>query len=235
MKSLPHLSVLATLCLSLYAGEPAKVAIDTTQPGWRALTAEDFAKVNSAEDTWTWKDGMLSCTGKPVSVLRTTKEYKNFEMVIEWRHNKPAGNSGVFVWATPASIDKLAKTGEPGLPKGIEVQVLDNAFTKKMADSGNKTDWFTTHGDVFPVGVEMTPIGKTSPNGSRSFPRRDLSKDHGNWNHYYIRAINGEVRLWVNGREVSGGTNCDPAAGYLCLESEGSPIDFRNLHVRELP
>jgi hypothetical protein len=43
------------------------------------------------------------------------------------------------------------------------------------------------------------------------------------------------VRLWVNGGEVSGGTACDPATGYLCLESEGSPIQFRKLRIRELP
>jgi hypothetical protein len=236
MKNPPFLPALAALCLTLHAEEPAKIAIDTSQPGWRALTAADFTNVNSAEDTWTWRgDGVLACTGEPVSVMRTTKELKNFELVVEWMHQKPAGNSGVFVWATPESIDKLTKAGKPGLPSGIEVQVLDNAFTKHMADAGKKTDWFTTHGDVFPVGVKMTPIGKTSPDGSRSFPRNDLCKDHGNWNHYYIRAINGEVRLWVNGVEVSGGTDCDPATGYLCLESEGSPILFRHLHIRELP
>ncbi|MEC7597094.1 MAG: family 16 glycoside hydrolase, partial [Planctomycetota bacterium] len=49
------------------------------------------------------------------------------------------------------------------------------------------------------------------------------------------RAINGEVRLWVNGHEVSGGTDCQPAEGYLCLESEGSPIQFRKIRIRELP
>ena len=52
---------------------------------------------------------------------------------------------------------------------------------------------------------------------------------------YYIRAINGEVRLWVNGEEVSGGTGCEPKTGFLCLESEGSPVEFRNLKIRELP
>lgn len=62
-----------------------------------------------------------------------------------------------------------------------------------------------------------------------------MSKGVGEWNHYYIRAINGEVRLWVNGEEVSGGTNISPASGYLCLESEGSPVEFRNLRVRPLP
>ena len=54
------------------------------------------------------------------------------------------------------------------------------------------------------------------------------------WNDYYIRAINGEVRLWVNGEEVSCGTAIEPSKGFLCLESEGSPIQFRKLRVREL-
>jgi hypothetical protein len=81
----------------------------------------------------------------------------------------------------------------------------------------------------------MTPFPPVSPKGDRSFPRKNLSKGVGEWNHYYVRAINGEVRLWVNGEEVSGGTNCEPRTGYLCLESEGAPIDFKNLRIRELP
>ena len=69
----------------------------------------------------------------------------------------------------------------------------------------------------------------------RSFPRKHLSKGVGQWNHYYVRAINGEIRLWVNGQEVSGGTGAEPAFGYLYLESEGAPVEFRNLRIRELP
>ena len=51
----------------------------------------------------------------------------------------------------------------------------------------------------------------------------------------YVRAINGEIRLWVNGEEVSGGRNVRPATGYLCLESEGAPVEFKELRIRELP
>ncbi len=72
-------------------------------------------------------------------------------------------------------------------------------------------------------------------NGVRRFPRKNLSKGVGEWNHYYVRCINGEVRLWVNGEEVSGGADCEPRTGYLCLESEGAPIEFKNLRIRELP
>jgi len=215
--------------------DPVKPVIDDTQPGWRAMTAEDFTKVNSAPDTWTWKDDLIVCSGQPVSVMRTQKIYRNFELVVEWSHQLPAGNSGVFIWTTPESIGKLTTAGKPGLPDGIEIQILDHAFTDKMKAAGKATDWFGTNGDVFPVRVKMTPFPPISPNGERSFPRKLLSKGHGEWNHYYIRAINGEVRLWVNGEEVSGGTSCDPAAGYICLESEDSPIHFRRLRIRELP
>jgi hypothetical protein len=219
------------------AETPPRAFIDSTGPGWRSLAAADFAAVNSAPDTWSWKADGLHCTGQPISVLRTAKEYVNFEMVVEWMHLKPAGNSGVFVWATPASIEKLTKEAKPGLPDGIEVQILDLGYTEffKQKNPKRAPDWFTTHGDVFAVRVKLNPFEPRSPNGSRSFPRKHLSRGHGEWNHYYIRAINGEVRLWVNGEEVSGGNGADPARGFLCLESEGSPIHFRTLRIRELP
>ncbi len=230
----------AFLCLLSLASSPAteeqvRPAIDDQAPGWRDLVSEDFAAVNSAPDTWTWKDGVLNCTGQPVSVMRSAKEYKNFELVVEWMHEKPAGNSGVFVWCPPASVTALAASGKPGLPSGIEVQILDHGYTGKIKQTGKPTDWFGTNGDVFAVGVKMKPFPPLSPNGSRSFPRKHLAKGHGEWNQYYIRAINGEIRLWVNGEEVSGGNGCEPAQGYICLESEGSPIQFRKLRIRELP
>ncbi|MCB1208353.1 MAG: DUF1080 domain-containing protein, partial [Verrucomicrobiales bacterium] len=74
-----------------------------------------------------------------------------------------------------------------------------------------------------------------NPKSARSFPTKRLTRAAGEWNHYYIRAINGEVRLWVNGEEVSGGTGITPATGYLCLESELAPVEFRKLRIRELP
>jgi len=211
-----------------------KACIDGTGPGWRALGEEDFVNVNGEADTWTWKDGMAYCTGQPVGVIRSQKIYQNFELVVEWRHEKPAGNSGVFVWTPESSLKDLP----PGrLPHGIEVQILDHGFAEQYEKrTGKKGDWFTTNGDVFAVGSsKMTPFPPVSPNGKRSFPSKNLTRGAGEWNHYYIRAINGEVRLWVNGEEVSGGTGCEPNSGYVCLESEGSPIQFRNIRIRELP
>ncbi len=208
--------------------------VDGQATGWRDFGAEDLVNVNGDDDTWTWgDDGVLHCSGNPVGVIRSKVPYVNFELMLEWQHLKSAGNSGVFVWSPRASLDVL-KPGE--LPEGIECQVLDHGYTAEYeASSGEKADWFTTNGDVFPVGSSvMTPFAPVSPNGQRSFPVANHSRGFGEWNHYYIRAINGEVRLWVNGHEVAGGTACDPAHGHIALEAEGSPIDFRNMRIRIL-
>ena len=222
--------------LSQPAPDLPRAVIDGATPGWYALGREHFVNVNCDPDTWSWTNGVVHCTGKPVGVIRTRKLHINFELVAQWRHLQSGGNSGIFVWATPESIRALEQ-GQGRLPTGIEVQILDHGFTEQYEkQSGKKADWFTTHGDVFPTGTTiMEPFPPVSPNGKRSFPRKNLSKGVGEWNHYYVRAINGEVRLWVNGEEVSGGTNIRPATGYLCLESEGAPVEFRQIRIRELP
>ncbi len=207
--------------------------IDGNGPGWKALGGEDFVNVNCDADTWTWNDGVAHCTGSPTGVIRSEKKYTNFELVLEWKHLRSAGNSGVFVWATEESLKGLKPNK---YPVGIEVQILDHGLVEDYEQRTEKKAWFTSHGDVFPVGeAKMTPFPPAATNGKRSFPSKNLSRGFGQWNHYYIRGIQGEVRLWVNGEEVSGGTDCQPSSGFLCLESEGSPVEFKNIRVRELP
>lgn len=51
--------------------------------------------------------------------------------------------------------------------------MLDHGYTEQS--SGKKADWFTTNGDVFPVGkAKTTPFPPVAPSGSRSFPRKNL-------------------------------------------------------------
>jgi len=205
-------------------------------PGWIELTGDDFVNVNCRPDTWKWEDGHAWCTGNPVGVIRYQKPLTNFEFSCEWMHKKKGGNSGVFVWATPQSINRLMQ-GQGRLPHGIEVQVLDLGYREIYEKQYKKKgDWFTSNGDVFPVGpIKMNPFPPVAPNGRRSFPSKNTTKGINEWNHYYVRAIDGEVRLWVNGEEVSGGDQISPAKGFLCLESEGAPIEFKNLRLRVLP
>lgn len=251
--AMPKIPALLLSCLALAPFAPQtpvalpKAFVDGA--GWRALSLADFVNVNGTPETWTEKDSVITCTGKPLGGARSKQPYTNFELVLEWQHREPAGNSGLFVWCPESAFTDLP----PGqLPKsGIEVQILDLAYESNwLRDNGKRSDWFTSHGDVFPVGsAKMRPftpeityaaddgtsfsVGKAG--STRSFPGRRLTRPAGQWNHYYVRAINGEVRLWVNGEEVNGGGQCTPATGYLALEAEGAPILFRNLRIRELP
>ena len=53
----------------------------------------------------------------------------------------------------------------------------------------------------------------------------------------YLRrgAVDGVVKLAINGKFVNGVSNSSVRKGYLCLESEGAEIHFRNIRILELP
>ena len=108
---------------------------------------------------------------------------------------------------------------EPGsCPAASRCRSSTTATTSNYEKDGKKkADWFTTNGDVFPVGnSKMKPFPPVvARTAARSFPRKETTHGFGKWNHYYVRAINGEVRLWVNGEEVSGGTDANPRPATL--------------------
>lgn len=203
--------------------EPYPVYEET---GWVSLfngkDLSGWSNANCAPETWSVKqleDGpVIHCTGFPTGVLHTNRHYENFILEVEWRHLKPGGNAGVFVWGDPVTA-----RGQP-FTRGVEVQVLD----------GKNGSWYTTHGDVFPIhGARMTP--DNGRGGGRSYPVEHRSKPSPEWNHYRVVCNNGMISLAVNGKVVTTGVNASPRKGYLCLESEGSPVQFRNIRLIELP
>jgi hypothetical protein len=107
------------LGMNIFADNP-KAFIDGQGLGWQKLGETNFINVNCDPDTWSWSNGMARCTGKPVGVIRSTVLYTNYEMVVQWRHLRSAGNSGIFAWAEPDSIKELA-AGKGRLPTGIAV------------------------------------------------------------------------------------------------------------------
>jgi len=179
-----------------------------------------WVRVNTPEDTWSFKDGMLICTGKPIGEIRTDRMYQNFILELEWRHLVPKGNAGIFVWA-----DDLTARGVP-FHRGIEVQVLENAYGQSRG--------YTTHGDIFPIhGATMKPVNGRG--GSRAFPTEERSNASPEWNHYRIECRDGNISLAVNGKLVTQGMQCNPRKGYICIESEGGVVHYRNFRIRELP
>ena len=187
-----------------------------------------WANVNTAEDTWSVRDGLLVCTGHPIGVMRTDKQYENFILHIEWRHMEAGGNSGTFLWS-----EGTVPAGKR-LPKGLEVQMLELDWVKlhKRKD-GTLPPIAYVHGEVFGAnGLKTVP---DNPRGSRSKSIENRCKPKGQWNTYVVVAVDGVVKLSVNGKFVNGISKASVKKGYICLESEGAEIHFRNIKIMELP
>lgn len=190
------------------------------RPLFNGQDLSGWVNVNCAPETFTVRDGIIVSTGIPTGMLRTDQQYENFILEMEWKHIKPGGNAGLFVHGDPLTA--------PGTPfaRGIEVQILD----------GRNSDTYTSHGDVFAIhGATMTPDRPHPKGWARCLPSEQRCKPAGEWNHYRVESRDGTIKLSVNGKEVSGGTKCNPRRGYLCLEAEGSECHFRNIKIKELP
>ena len=215
--------LLSPLLFATASGMLAVASADEADGFRPMLNGKDltgWVLVNTPPETWSFEDGMLVCTGKPIGEMRTEKMYQNFIMEVEWRHLVPKGNAGIFVWA-----DDITAKGQP-FHRGIEVQVLENAY-------GN-TRSYTPHGDIFPIhGAKMTPINGRG--GSRAFPTEERANPSPEWNHYRIECNEGRIALSVNGKLVTQGTDCSPSKGYICIESEGGVVHYRNMRIKELP
>lgn len=183
--------------------------------------------VNTSPETWSVKDGLLVCTGLPIGVMRSDRQYENFIMEIEWRHVEPGGNSGIFLWsdATPSGNR---------LPMGMEVQMLELDWVNQhTSQDGTQPPIAYVHGELFGAGG-MT-ASPENPRGTRSKSVENRCKGHGEWNHYVVVAVDGNVKLSVNGKFVNGIRDASCRKGYLCLESEGREIHFRKIRIMELP
>lgn len=187
-----------------------------------------WVNVNTDPDTWSVRDGMLICKGTPIGVMRTDRHYENFILDVEWMHMEAGGNSGCFLWssAVPDSRSRL--------PDGLEVQMLENDWVKLNTRPGQEPPPVAyVHGELFAVGgVQATPDNRR---GTRSKSLENRCLPRGNWNVYNVVAVDGNVKLSVNGKFVNGISNVSQKKGYLCLESEGAEIHFKRIRIMELP
>jgi hypothetical protein len=186
-----------------------------------------WINVNTDPGTWKLQKDILVCSGKPIGVMRSEKQYENFILHIEWMHMEAGGNSGVFVWsnADPPEATRL--------PNGVEVQMLELDWINLNKRDGVTPPIAYVHGELFGVGgVKTVP---DNPRGTRSMSFENRCKGKGEWNTYDAVCVDGVIKLSVNGKFVNGISQSTQKKGYICLESEGGEIHFRNIKILELP
>lgn len=211
-----HFARLATLALAIPAlhcgaAEPATIEPKEKTVLFDGKSLEGWKIVGDAA-SWSVKDGVLASTGKPNGYVRTEKQYRNYRLSLEWRWTGEPTNSGVLLHAREP--DKV-------WPKCVEAQLKHQ------------------HAGDFVLIDRSTIIVNGSQVGPGDFPIADkrgesAEKPAGQWNRYEITCDGGKVTLVVNGKVMNEGTEANPSSGAICLQSEGSPIEFRNIVLEPL-
>ena len=153
------------------------------------------------------------CKGKPAGYLLTKKnDYENYVLTLQWRWPEKGGNNGVLVHVTkPGELDVW--------PKSLEVQL----------GSGDAGDFW-----VIGTTIDVENIDKRRQDRRHLNLTDDSEKPIGEWNNMEITCRGDEVIVKVNGVLVNHATKCSQTKGAIALQSEGTPIEFRNIKLRKL-
>ncbi len=171
----------------------------------------------------------------PTGLIRSRRAFENYILEFEWRHlteapnagggNGTSGNSGLIIHHSA-----FPKPGGPYPDEGHEVQVCH---------LGNGS-WYTSHGDTFTMpgstsqAIPDPRFGVSHACGHRSMPVAFHGSPTGEWNRIRITTVDGVIQHEVNGHLASSLYRATPRKGYLSLESEGAPVEFRRMRLQEL-
>ncbi len=177
--------------------------------GWKLFVPDANCDVTKM---WSVKDGVICCEGQPAGYMRTEKDYADYLLHVEWRWAGDGGNSGVLLHMS--GQDKV-------WPRSLESQLM----------SGNAGDFWV---------IDGVEIAEHAGSGDRVKGRRLIKLKEsservlGQWNAYDIVCKDDWVVVLVNGVLQNVGTGCSERSGKICLQSEGAPIEFRNIYIEPL-
>jgi hypothetical protein len=63
---------------------------------------------------------------------------------------------------------------------------------------------------------------------------KKVEKPLGEWNQYEITCQGDTVKLVVNGEAVNEGTSAESTKGKILLQSEGAPVEFKDIQIKML-
>ncbi len=157
---------------------------------------------DALKDTWSVKDGILVNTGRPIGYIRTTADFTNYILRLQYRH-QGTGNGGVLL--RMVGPDKV-------WPRSIEAQGQANAA-----------------GDIWNIDKFPMKVAEDRTNGRHTRKMHPSNEKVGQWTRYEIKLDGGDLELKVNGLVQNTATECWETPGKICLQSEGSPMEFRNI------
>lgn len=175
--------------------------------GWVCVLDAD--STTPAGDVFSVRDGNIHIAGEPFGYMRTAAQYGDYRLHVEWRWPQEAANSGIFQRLQP---------GDKVWPDAIECQLMAGRAGDLVLLGGAKA-----------AGIE--PVGKFPIKARKSDAA--CEKAAGEWNEAEIVCEGDRMTVYINGvlQNECAGTN---TKGYIALQSEGGPVEFRNVYLTEL-
>lgn len=162
-------------------------------------------------EAWCLRDGTIFSTGQPNGFLRSKKKYRNYILRAEWRFQKG--------WKQKPGSDEEWPNAGFFIHAGRTIDAFPIAF-EVQGYFGEAGSLFGVHGAKV-TGAKRGPFVKDRP-------------EFGSWDRYEITSMNGKITVVLNGVLVNEGTAASPDEGNICLESEGWPVYYRNIEIKEL-
>ena len=169
--------------------------------GWGFVLADENV---AASDVFYVSDGVINIAGQPFGYMYTLQEFSNYTLSVEWRWPGEPTNSGIFL-----NIEKHAAP----LPTCVEHQLKAGDAGQFLALSGSHIE-----------GVEWVEgvIGRKERIAESS------EFEPGEWNKAEITVKDGHITTYVNGVLQNEATDL-AKSGPVALQSEGGPVQFRNV------
>jgi hypothetical protein len=177
--------------------------------GWKRFLPDPSKNV---DETWSISDGLLRCTGRPAGYMRTETPYADYHLRVEWRWSSKPGNNGVLVHMSGPDVV---------WPRSLECQLA----------AGHAGDFWVIGGLEF---AEHAAGGGRVNDRRTAKLRESTEKPAGEWNQYDILCKDDWVVVLVNGSLQNVATKCSDKSGRICLQSEGAPIEYRNIWLEPL-
>lgn len=157
---------------------------------------------------FTVQNGIIHIKGDPFGYMRTKESYSDYKLNVEWRYPGEASNSGVFIHGQKPDTIWL---------KCIECQLK----------AGSAGDFVCMNGSDMNERTDKTNRVVKKLAGSSEKP-------NGEWNTMEVVCKANTIEVFVNGVLQNKGTNLNISKGFICLQSEGKDIEFRNVFLTKL-
>ena len=203
-RNLAALLILGIFCFLSCGERETKLFNGKNLDGWTIHLAPDSGDVLESL-VFCAKEGLINISGQPFGYMITDRSFSDYKLHLEWRWPGEPSNSGIFLHAEP--IDAV-------WPRCAEVNLMN----------GRAGDMIASGGSSFEELAEGRFLRST---------KESAEHPAGEWNTAEIVCKGNFIQAYING-VLMNEAHFDRSEGPIALQSEGGPLEIRNVYLTPL-